>query len=214
MDSHADVLTEGVVVGSVVGSDCTSNVMVDVDSVNDDVLANLEGDTPAARSLSQSDKGFSLGHSTHAVFDVSTELSSNSSDFPDSSDVLVSGEIGDGSLDLSDESLGIPDALESHIEALKDSIEESIHKRLDIVLKEIADLDTNDGILHCVADVLAHGVVVSTVVGRDGTSDVVVDVNSVNKDILADLEGDVPGGSVVVEGFKLLGKLLCLGAGA
>ena len=93
MDSHADVLTEGVVVGSVVGCNCTSNVVVDVDSVNDDVLANLEGDTPAARSLSQSDKGFSLGHSTHAVFDVSTELSSNSSDFPDSSDVLVSGEI-------------------------------------------------------------------------------------------------------------------------
>ena len=70
----------------------------------------------------------------------------------------------------------------------------------------------DEGLLGSITDVLTHGVVVSAVVGRDCTSDVVVDVDTVDKNVLSNLEGDGPGRGVVIDGLKLLSKLLSFGA--
>lgn len=112
----ADVLSEGLPLTVVVGCDSISDVMVDVNSVDKDVLANLEENFPAALLMEQFDElfGFRLGFtfSTFAILQVIAELSSNGGDLFDSSNVLLALEVANSGLDLSDESLDISEALQ------------------------------------------------------------------------------------------------------
>ena len=80
-------------------------------------------------------------------------------------------------------------------------------------MKESLGRATNKSLLSSITDVLTHSIVVSPIISRDGTGDVVVDVNSVDEDIFSDIEGDGPDRRVLVDSLELLGKLLSLCAG-
>lgn len=106
----------------------------------------------------------------------------------------MSLDIAHCSFNFSDESLDVSDASEWKVESFKDTLEEAIHKLFNISLLDLTKLVSvsNGGQFNTVSDVLSHGEVFATVVGGDGASDVVVDIDSVNDDILSNLEGDVP----------------------
>ena len=63
---------------------------------------------------------------------------------------------------------------------------------------------------HSISNVPAHCDVVSIVVGGDCSSNIRVDVNTVNEDMICILDEDVPRRGRVVDVIELLDKLLCL----
>ena len=60
MNSIANIKAKGVVVSSFISSDSASDVRVDINTVDEDVLSNLESDSPAAGCLSDFDEGLGL----------------------------------------------------------------------------------------------------------------------------------------------------------
>ena len=63
---------------------------------------------------------------------------------------------------------------------------------------------------HSISNVPTHCDVVSIVVGGDCSSNIRVDVNTVNEDMICILDEDVPRRGRVVDVIELLDKLLCL----
>ena len=215
LHSITDVLTHGVVVRAVIGGNCTSDVIVDIDTVNEDILSDLEGDVPgrsvAVEVLEFLSELLSLSAGARAVLDVLAESLSDGSDFLDSRDVFVSLEVSHSGLNLAGDSLDVPDAGNSTFNSSKDSIEETLSELFSSISGKASGF-TKSGLPHSIANVMSHSDVVSSIVGSDGASDVAVDIDSIDKNVLANLEGNVPGRGIFVDILKLVDKLLSLWA--
>ena len=208
-------MTHGVVVRAVIGGNCSSDVVVDIDTVNEDILSNLEGDVPgrgvAVEVLELLGELLSLSAGARAVLDVLAKSLSDGSDFLDGRDVLVSLEVSHGGLNLAGDSLDVPDASNSTFDSSKDSIKEALSELFSSISGKASGF-TKSGLPHSIADVTAHSDVVSSIVGSDAASDVAVDIDSIDKNVLANLEDNVPGGGIFVDILKLVDKVLSLWA--
>jgi len=60
VDSIANIKAKGVVVSSFISSNSASDIRVNINTVDEDVLSNLESDSPATGCLSDCDEGFGL----------------------------------------------------------------------------------------------------------------------------------------------------------
>ena len=125
MNSIANIKAKGVVVSSFISSDSASDIRVNINTVDEDVLSNLESDSPAAGCLSNFDEGFSLRDSSTAVADIRSKLTSNGAELSNSGDILVSGKIADSGLDFSDESLDVSDAFKREFETSDNTFNET-----------------------------------------------------------------------------------------
>lgn len=215
LEDFTDVGSEALPVAAAVVRHGSSDVLVDIDSVDKDVLSNLKGNLPATFLVEQVNESLSIllgfGFSTCAVLKVTAEFSCNSCDLLNTRYVLVAFEIGDSGLDLADKSLDISQALEWEVNASDSSLKESSDEFFGVSLGESSVLGLSKSCKsHSVTDVKTHGVVVLAVVCADASFDVMEDVDSVGNDVLSDFESDAPPAAATVDVLKLLDEGFCV----
>ena len=137
LSSITDVLTHSVVVSAVEGRDCTCDVVVDVNSIDEYILSDIEGDGPGrgvlVDGLKLLSKLLSLCAGTLAILDILAETRGDSPDLLDGRDVGVRFEVIDGSLNFAGDGLDISYALHSTLNSTKDSVEETFSKLFSAV---------------------------------------------------------------------------------